>query len=877
MNSTYEQYRKFLGWLVQENALATPDIRRIANIIDVNFAEVHATTSAARSRSVVLSKLLLKEFSTASEEFVTVSEQSETKPFPWTRLTHLTVGPFRGFRRPEPFELDHRVVLFYGPNGSGKTSLCEAVEHALLGSVDESKVNRIGDDYLINLHDKTVDTPTLLVRMAGEPPTQVSPDPDLYRFCFIEKNRIDAFSRIASRTSAQRKDLIASLFGIEDFSDFVGHFNEVNVMERQLQPSTIKSEQLLRARTANTTDQTTVKSELETLALRTEEENKAANEYKEGSSYQDILALIGTTEVPGRLKQLKDILLAPTSTLMGVTLQTLQEQLQAAERAYEEAKSLEETRRERATDISYKDLYAAIQKLKALELDICPACETPLGIAIKNPFDKADAALEVLNELVELEQKIVIANKKMEEASTILLSTFQAISNFSDKTKSDTYPALENISTSSGDRWWQPWLFELEDGSFIPSIDLIEDVESIENRDSNIRQAASQRSSDIAELEKLTDLNLKITELKLKRQQITEEISSAKNRIADFENANSTLITEAADEALKVADSQRILRAYDSYRTLIKRYCTALPGHLVSDLNTIVLDLYNNFNQDDPEEDLLAQIKLPPTENDRIEISFKTAPNKLFDALHVLSEGHIRCLGLAILLGKNIQQGVPLVIFDDAVNAIDHDHRRGIRETLFRHPALEEKQLLITCHSDDFITSIQNLLPKNQQAQLYVFRPSDGARHPNILRKTGLRHYLEQANVAFEEGRIAACLQHCRQALELLNLKIWNWLSSHDLGTLTLQLNSASASPGSRNITDALRKNLETPTFTPPEKETLLAGLKTLTGIPAANLVWKYLNKGTHVEGDRDDFEIAFVKLALVTLNEMNEIKLKRA
>lgn len=877
MNSTYEQYRKFLGWLAQENALATPDVRRIANIIDVNFATIHATTSAAKSRSLTLSNLLLKELPITSEELVAVSNNAETKTFTWTRLNHITVGPFRGFRRPEPFELDHRVVLFYGPNGSGKTSLCEAIEHALLGSVDEAKVNRIGDDYLMNLHDKAVDRPTLMVRMTGEQPTQVSPDADLYQFCFIEKNRIDAFSRIASRTPSQRKDLIASLFGIEDFSDFVGHFNDISVMERQLQPPTIKSEQLLLARAANITDLTTVKSELEMLAHRSEEENKAANEYNESLSYQDILALIGTSEVPGRLKQLKDTLLAPTPTLMGVTLQAVQEQFQIAERSYDEAKYLEKKRKERATDISYKDLYSAVQKLKTLDLDTCPACDTSLGNTTKNPFDKADSALKALNELVELEEKIAATEKKIEEASAVLLSTLQAISRHSDKTQSTVYLALNDISASSGDRWWEPWILELKDGSVILSVDLVQDVENIETRDSNIRQAASQRNSDIAELEKLTDLNLITNELNLKRHQITEEISLAKTRIGKFEIENRDLIKDAADETLQVANTQRILRAYESFRTLIKRYCAALPGYLVSDLNTVVLDLYNNFNQDDPDEDLLAQIKLPATENERIEISFKTDPEKLFDALHVLSEGHIRCLGLAILLGKNIQQGAPLVIFDDAVNAIDHEHRRGIRETLFRHPALEEKQLLITCHSDDFITSIQNLLPRHQPAQLYVLRPSDGARHPSILRRTGSRHYLEQAHVAFEEGRIAACLQHCRQALELLNLKIWNWLSSHGLGTLTLQLNSASASPGSRNITDALRKNIENPTFMPLEKEALLAGLRTLTGIPAGNLVWKHLNKGTHVEGDRDDFELNYVKLALVTLSEMNEMKLKRA
>ncbi|WP_339490400.1 AAA family ATPase [Pseudomonas rhizophila] len=52
-------------------------------------------------------------------------------------------GPFRGFHNPESFDLIKRLVLFYGPNGSGKTSLCEDFEYAPLGAVDEGAQKRI--------------------------------------------------------------------------------------------------------------------------------------------------------------------------------------------------------------------------------------------------------------------------------------------------------------------------------------------------------------------------------------------------------------------------------------------------------------------------------------------------------------------------------------------------------------------------------------------------------------------------------------------------------------------------------------------------------------------------------------------------------------
>ncbi|WP_260513943.1 AAA family ATPase [Serratia fonticola] len=69
-------------------------------------------------------------------------------------MHHLSLGPFWSFRNSEEFDLTRRIVMFYGPNGSGKTSLCEAFEFALLGSVDEGVQKRIdATQYLRNIYE----------------------------------------------------------------------------------------------------------------------------------------------------------------------------------------------------------------------------------------------------------------------------------------------------------------------------------------------------------------------------------------------------------------------------------------------------------------------------------------------------------------------------------------------------------------------------------------------------------------------------------------------------------------------------------------------------------------------------------------------------
>src|SRR5690606_3354719 len=109
-------------------------------------------------------------------------------------------------------------------------------------------------------------------------------------------------------------------------------------------------------------------------------------------------------------------------------------------------------------------------------------------------------------------------------------------------------------------------------------------------------------------------------------------------------------------------------------------------------------DLYNSFNRDDLPVDLLQSLWLPIAENGKIELEFQGQLGVRYDALTLLSEGHIKCLGLAILLAKNIEEGCHLVIFDDVVNAIDDDHRNGIWRTFFEDGLLDGKQVILTSH-----------------------------------------------------------------------------------------------------------------------------------------------------------------------------------
>lgn len=58
------------------------------------------------------------------------------------RLKTLTVESFRGIRDRISFDLDSSTVILTGPNGTGKTSVFDALQWVLLGSIARLEILR---------------------------------------------------------------------------------------------------------------------------------------------------------------------------------------------------------------------------------------------------------------------------------------------------------------------------------------------------------------------------------------------------------------------------------------------------------------------------------------------------------------------------------------------------------------------------------------------------------------------------------------------------------------------------------------------------------------------------------------------------------------
>jgi len=99
---------------------------------------------------------------------------------------------------------------------------------------------------------------------------------------------------MAARPPAQRAELIATLFGMDKFNEFVGHFNES--LDQQLVLTGTKQVALTSLRNTLAADQATVNGEAQALLNLTNEEAALALTHSEGMTYAGLKALIGTAE-----------------------------------------------------------------------------------------------------------------------------------------------------------------------------------------------------------------------------------------------------------------------------------------------------------------------------------------------------------------------------------------------------------------------------------------------------------------------------------------------------------------------------------------------------------------------------------------------------
>ena len=224
MSKTLHEFKRFLA---KVGASFSPREKQLANLILDGFDEVQESSSASGKRGRVLAKMIVEKGEAVSTELNVEAESANSGDNGAVKISKLTVQHFRGFSDEQTFEFKNPYTFVYGPNGTGKSSLCEALEYGLLGSIHEADSKRISvAEYVKNAVTKKQGKHELFGDTVVSKGVKLTPDANRYEFCFIEKNRIDGFARVAANTPAAQQSRLAALFGLEEFNAFATQFNE---------------------------------------------------------------------------------------------------------------------------------------------------------------------------------------------------------------------------------------------------------------------------------------------------------------------------------------------------------------------------------------------------------------------------------------------------------------------------------------------------------------------------------------------------------------------------------------------------------------------------------------------------------------------------
>ena len=105
MASSKRDFERFVAWLHLPATQAPADVKRLANLALTNFDELAQTSRQHSQRSIYLVGRARGMLAQTPDGPPDIQALAVDGAWPWTRLRNMTIGPFRGFRTPEPFDL----------------------------------------------------------------------------------------------------------------------------------------------------------------------------------------------------------------------------------------------------------------------------------------------------------------------------------------------------------------------------------------------------------------------------------------------------------------------------------------------------------------------------------------------------------------------------------------------------------------------------------------------------------------------------------------------------------------------------------------------------------------------------------------------------
>lgn len=641
-------------------------------------------------------------------------------------LDSIQIKNFRGFGcSPDPqdngtfIKFNWRKNIFYAPNGGGKTSLCEAIEYTVTKDIKEAirrktplgkYIKRGNDNHTTTLHfsDSSIKVPDL---------SEI--DNEAYKKCFIERNRLQEFALLGSKdTKTDERDIIASVLGLEDFDEYISSL----VLPSSFNVETLFSNEAKNDYISFLESQNDSLKRKEIEAERLHDTSLQIKSLLNIDDFQNDDLQNEKERITKRIKTLQnEILELRSSTLKEIDIDKLIKSIRLCKFKVLSLNILKKETDKCKSEIDYSRLYEAIISIEQQNPENCPACGTSLDIVKYNPFENAKEEIEKLSDIRKNLTTIEKLNNFLKEESyQYIITSFSKfkhnIENYANLTNETVTQQLETLIGFS-DR--------IEAISSIcnflsQNISLLDQYKDVQN---TIIKEIDTKSEIIQEkqiqIQELNDNLQSFNTLASKYNESINSISSMDTRLETFQN-----LKEQKKRALKKERKynrfvKKLGIAYKLFHKDIVEFKLEIERNQLQSIEGNLLRYYKLINKSDSPDETIKSIKLNQSK-DNYRIIITRLNDIEEDAFVSLSEGHLRSLGLAIMLSISRKYDVPFIVFDDVINAIDSDHRANIIEMIYQDNFFNQRQLILTTHDRLFWERFCNSHPNRDSSISFI-------------------------------------------------------------------------------------------------------------------------------------------------------------
>lgn len=599
-----------------------------------------------------------------------------------TRIKSLKVNAFRGLPHLE-LNPDGKSLVIRGENGTGKSSLVEAIEFFFTGKVthlegvqgvslakhgphvhfgkEDVRVSLTFDPGDISLTRDFAHSPT--------PPTQLANYFDVTQKGAFILRRAQILEFIISQP-AERFRAIGSIIGIDS----------LDTLELELMRARDQLEGEMRSRRADiSSSYSRLSSLLETEIRGTKEVLNPLNKYLKKNGFREVSSL---TEIDGitrgilKSARAKDFaaksslqVILKDASKFHITQDTVNFVRELEVRISKLMENVDSGKLE-----FLKLLQIGGEIITDKELDTCPLCEQPID---------RNGVLGRIN------QRIATMTALSNEASEIRKNSVQLAKTL-DKIKDNCESASERIKEFSE--------MAAEVGKLKEMMGLVEEYKGTVENSKELKSGIHSET-----FEKLaSEVNGVMSAISSKSNKKSEDFNLSNDEQRIFGAFRSVeQVREIVNEIHKSEpEAQKAEKQYNIGEEIYNSFRNSKNNKVQDVYDAIQLDVRDFYLMLHPGESTM-NVELQVVTGRRASAGIKVDSfGDMVDPRAFTSEGHLDSLGLCIFLAftTEFNKGCSLVVLDDVVTTIDAEHREKICKLLLEN--FRESQLVITTHDE---------------------------------------------------------------------------------------------------------------------------------------------------------------------------------